>query len=84
MVIWRIKRPITLITLFIRKKKNIKEGFIVKGKDTITFLKEKLAQLGLNEREANEFIIYSLPIHRRTKLKNYPSTKHDYSSYDGV
>ncbi len=36
-------------------------GFIVKGEDTISFLEEKLAVLGLNEREANEFIIYWLP-----------------------
>lgn len=36
-------------------------GFIVKGEDTISFLEEKLALLGLNEREANEFIIYWLP-----------------------
>lgn len=40
---------------------NMNEGFIVKGEDTISFLEEKLAILGLNEREANEFIIYWLP-----------------------
>ena len=40
---------------------NMNEGFIVKGEDTITFLEEKLKILGLNEREANEFIIYWLP-----------------------
>ena len=38
------------------------EGFVVKGEDTIEFLEEKLALLGLTEREANEFIIYWLPI----------------------
>lgn len=37
------------------------EGFVVKGSDIIEFLEEKLEQLGLNEREANEFIIYWLP-----------------------
>ncbi len=37
------------------------DGFVVKGEDTITFLEEKLAFLGLNEREANEFIMYWLP-----------------------
>ena len=37
------------------------EGFIVKGEDTAKFLEEKLEILGLNEREANEFIIYWLP-----------------------
>lgn len=40
---------------------NTSEGFIVKGEDTISFLEEKLELLGLNEREANEFIIYWLP-----------------------
>jgi hypothetical protein len=43
------------------------KGFVVKGSDTITFLEEKLAILGLTEREANEFIIYWLP-----KLENNP------------
>lgn len=37
------------------------EGFIVKGQDTIGFLEEKLEILGLNEKEAQEFIIYWLP-----------------------
>lgn len=41
------------------------EGFVVKGQDTVSFLEEKLAVLGLSEREANEFIIYWLP-----KLEN--------------
>ena len=42
-------------------KSNIKEGFCVKGEDTASFLEEKLAILGLNEREAEEFIVYWLP-----------------------
>lgn len=46
-------------------KVNTKEGFIIKGEDTISFLEEKLEILGLNEREANEFIVYWLP-----KLEN--------------
>ncbi len=49
---------------------NLKEGFVVKGKDTIPFLEEKLAQLGLNERESNEFIIYWLP-KLESSLYNY-------------
>ena len=36
-------------------------GFIVKGTDTASFLEEKLATLGLTEREAEEFIVYWLP-----------------------
>ena len=39
----------------------VQDGFVVKSEDTIAFLEEKLALLGLSEREANEFIIYWLP-----------------------
>ena len=38
-----------------------KDGFIVKGEEVAEFLEEKLAILGLTEREAEEFIIYWLP-----------------------
>ena len=41
------------------------EGFVIKGEDTISFLEQKLEQLGLTERESAEFIIYWLP-----KLEN--------------
>lgn len=37
------------------------EGFVIKVEDTAEFLEEKLAILGLNERESEEFIIYWLP-----------------------
>ena len=37
------------------------EGFVVKGEDSAEFLEEKLAVLGLSDREAEEFIIYWLP-----------------------
>lgn len=54
-----------LYSLYWEGKNNVKhdlsEGFIVKGEDTITFLEEKLEVLGLNEREAEEFILYWLP-----------------------
>lgn len=46
------------------------DGFIVKGEDTIEFLEEKLEILGLNEREAEEFIIYWLPKMQNNKY-NY-------------
>ena len=38
-----------------------KDGFVVPGKETAAFLEDKLAYLGLNRREANEFIMYWLP-----------------------
>lgn len=41
---------------------DITEGFVVKENETIEFLEEKLSILGLNEREAEEFIVYWLPI----------------------
>ncbi|MDO5696151.1 MAG: hypothetical protein Q4P30_05320 [Eubacteriales bacterium] len=37
------------------------EGFVVPGRETATFLEDALAKLGLNEREAQEFIIFWLP-----------------------
>ena len=40
---------------------NMSSGSIVKGSETVAFLEKALAELGLNRREANEFIIYWLP-----------------------
>lgn len=37
------------------------QGFCVPGSDTAAFLENALSQLGLNRREANEFIVYWLP-----------------------
>ena len=36
-------------------------GWCIKGENTAAFLEEILPQLGLNRREANEFIVYWLP-----------------------
>lgn len=41
---------------------DLTQGFCVKGEDTAAFLETALAQLGLNRREANEFIVYWLPL----------------------
>ncbi len=40
---------------------DLSEGFVVKGSETVAFLQEKLAYLGLTPREYNEFIVYWLP-----------------------
>lgn len=40
---------------------DLSRGFVVKSTETAAFLEEKLATLGLNRREANEFINYWLP-----------------------
>lgn len=47
-----------------------KEGFVVSGKNTSKFLEEKLKQLGLNDYEAQEMIIYWLPQLEKNKY-NY-------------
>ncbi|MGM9625194.1 MAG: hypothetical protein ACI3XM_05745 [Eubacteriales bacterium] len=38
------------------------EGFCIRGEDTAAFLEYALEALGLNEREANEFIIFWAPM----------------------
>ena len=40
---------------------DLSQGFCVPGEDTAAFLEDALARLGLNRREANEFIVYWLP-----------------------
>ena len=37
-------------------------GFCVRGEDTAAFLEDALARLGLTRKEANEFIVYWLPL----------------------
>ena len=41
---------------------DLSTGFCVKGEDTAAFLEDALAKLGLTRREANEFIVYWLPL----------------------
>lgn len=41
---------------------NFEKGFCVKGEDTAEFLEWALAEQGLTRREANEFIVYWLPL----------------------
>ena len=38
------------------------KGFCIKGEDTAAFLEESLEMLGLTRKEANEFIVYWLPL----------------------
>lgn len=40
---------------------DLSSGFVVPGEGTAAFLEEALSQLGLTDREAQEFIIYWLP-----------------------
>lgn len=52
------------------------DGFVIKGEDTAVFLEEKLNILGLNYKEANEFIMYWLP-----KLEN---NKYNYIRFQTI
>lgn len=40
---------------------DMSKGFVVKGKETLEFLQEKLQYLGLTPKEYNEFIVYWIP-----------------------
>lgn len=53
-----------------------KDGFVIKGENTISFLEDKLMILGLTDREADEFIIYWLP-----KLEH---NKYNYIRFEKV
>jgi hypothetical protein len=50
-----------------RTRYDLSEGFCVAGKDTESFLKEKLTYIGLTEEEMNEFIVYWLPLMEHNK-----------------
>ena len=41
---------------------DLSKGFCVTGEDTAAFFEDALAKLGLNRREANEFIVFWLPM----------------------
>ena len=49
------------------KDVDFSEGFYVTKDNAIKFLEEKLTIIGLNDREANEFIMYWLPILEENK-----------------
>ena len=64
---------------------NENEGFVVPGKETRTFLEEKLEFLGLNEKELNEFIIYWLPKLEKNKYTYIRfRTKEEIKSYNKI
>lgn len=57
---------------------DLSQGFVVAGEDTESFLEDTLAQLGLTDKEANEFIIYWLP---RMQGNAYNLISFQYESY---
>ena len=48
-------------------KYDFSKGFCVAGRDSASFLEQKLAEIGLNRKEANEFIVYWLPKMQKNK-----------------
>lgn len=50
-----------------QNKVDFDTGFYVEATDAINFLEEKLAIIGLTQREANEFIMYWLPVLEENK-----------------
>ncbi len=61
-----------------RKPLGIEDGFVVSKEQTISFLEEKLAQLGLNAKESNEFIIFWLPILEKNAFNLIHFASDDY------
>lgn len=70
---WETKGPLI--------EENLQEGFLVKGDQTRDFLEEKLDELGLNQIEANEFLIYWLP---RMEVNKYNAIHFAFESYEAV
>lgn len=62
-----------------KKNWDIKEGFLVKGTDTASFLQEKLEYMGLIPKEYNEFIVYWLPIMEKNKYNYISFVNEEYS-----
>ena len=51
------------------------KGFVVRGEDTVAFLQDKLAYMGLSPNEYNEFIVYWFP-----RMQNNP---HNLITFQG-
>ena len=65
-----------------RTRFDFSEGFCVAGKDTESFLREKLTYMGLTEEEMNEFIVYWLPLmeHNAYNLISFQSEAYTNSA----
>ncbi|MBQ9745419.1 MAG: hypothetical protein IJW21_01180 [Clostridia bacterium] len=56
------------------------KGFCIKGEDTAKFLADILPKIGLTAREANEFIIYWLPILQKNEYNLISFQSEAYTS----
>ena len=59
-------------------------GFCVKGEDTADFLADILPKIGLSAREANEFIIYWLPILQKNEYNLISFQSEAYTNAAGL
>jgi len=64
---------------FSKEHYQFKSGFYVKNEDYVSFLQSKLAIIGLNENEINDFIVYWLPI-----MSNYKNCFIHFSINDNI
>lgn len=60
---------------------NLDRGYVVSGTDVRVFLEDKLEFLGLNYKEANEFLIYWLP---KLEVNPYNAIYFAYDEYEAV
>ncbi len=58
---------------------DLSKGFCVKGADTAAFLEHALEKLGLNRKEANEFIVYWLPLMEKNPYNIISFQAEDYT-----
>jgi hypothetical protein len=50
------------INYFPREHFDFKDGFLVRKENTVEFLETKLSEIGLNDSEINDFVVYWLPV----------------------
>lgn len=60
---------------------DMSKGFCVKGSETAAFLEKALAELGLTRKEANEFIIYWLPMMENNRYNVISFQKESYEEH---
>ena len=58
---------------------NFDTGFCIKGEETVEFLEWALEKQGLNDREANEFIVYWLPRMQENEYNVISFQKENYT-----
>lgn len=56
-----------------------KKGFVIKGSDTEEFLYKTLTNIGLNNKEINEFIVYWLPLMEKNQYNYISFLKEEYT-----